>query len=31
MSRTSTWRVLDTAIGVIMLLIAARLIFGDLH
>ncbi|MDD2817813.1 MAG: LysE family transporter [Candidatus Nanopelagicales bacterium] len=31
MSRTSTWRVLDTVIGVVMLLIAARLIFGDLH
>ena len=31
MSRASTWRILDTAIGIIMLLIAARLIVGDLH
>lgn len=31
MSRTSTWRILDTGIGIIMLLIAARLIVGDLH
>ena len=31
MSRASTWRVLDTAIGIIMLLIAVRLIFGNLH
>ena len=31
MSRASTWRILDTAIGIIMLLIAARLVVGDLH
>ena len=31
MSRTSTWRILDSVIGIIMLLIAARLIVGDLH
>ena len=31
MSRANTWRILDTAIGIIMLLIAARLIVGDLH
>jgi arginine exporter protein ArgO len=30
MSRPTTWRILDITIGVVMLLIALRLLFSDL-